>query len=89
MYLDGARNLDPSGGISGRAMRHRQHRDQRLAIRFTLDRERNDARAIFAPLVQSASRFVIPHVGVGNDEARFGRGNRYAARYFGSRGSSR
>jgi hypothetical protein len=84
MLLDGTRNFDGGHRILGRPMRHRQHRHQRFTVLSALDGKRNDARAILATFFLSALRFVIPYIRIGDDEARLGRRNWHAARYFGS-----
>ena len=71
-------------GIGGRAMRDRQNSNERFAVGLTLDRERDDARAILAAFFLTALRFVIPYIGIRNNQARLGRRNCHPPRYFGS-----
>ena len=81
MSFDGRRYFDGGFWIGRRTMCHRQHRDQGFAIGLALDGERNDAGPVFASFLLSALRFAILDIGVGNDQARFGRGNCHAVRY--------
>lgn len=82
VFLDGRRNFDGGFWIGGRSMCHRQHRDQRFAIGLALDGERNDAGPVFASFFLSALCFAIPHIGVGDGQARFWCWNCHATRYF-------
>jgi hypothetical protein len=90
MTLDRSGNFDGRSGIGGRSMRDRQNHDDRCIVRRAFDREHNHARAILAPFFPSRFVLVVPQIGIGYDEARFGRGDRHMRlRYFRSSTESR
>src|SRR5665213_958939 len=85
MTFDRGRNFD-GGGIG---MRNRQDDNDRRVVRWTLDPQHEYAWAILASFFPSGFVFVMPEIGIGNDETRFGRRDWHASGYFGSSSSSR
>ena len=69
--------FDRGSCVFRRPVRHRQDRNERLAVRLALDGEHDDARPILAAFVLAAPRFVIPQVGTRNNQARLGGRNRH------------
>ena len=58
-------------------MRDRENDNNRRVIRGALDREHDNARAIFAPFFPTCFVFVMPQIGIGYDETRLRRGDRH------------
>ena len=83
MTFDRGGNFDGAREIGWSGMRDRQHHDDRRVIRGALDRKHDYARAILAPFFLSRLVFVMPQIGIGYDEARFGCGYRHAPALFG------
>lgn len=52
------------------------------AVGHPLDREHDHAWTVFAPLFLSGPVFVVPKIGIGNNEARLGRGYWHASPLF-------
>jgi hypothetical protein len=73
MFLDLQWNLNPAQGIGWRGMGDWQNgNDCRVAI-FECHSQNDDARAVLATLIVPRAVFVMPQIGVVQDEAWLGR----------------
>ncbi len=78
MPFDRGGNFNGGRGISRSSMRDRENHNDRRVIRRALDRQHDHAWTIFAPFFPSRFALMMPQIGIGNDKARFGRGDRHA-----------
>src|SRR6267154_6330047 len=68
--FDGLRNFDRGSRVVGHAAGDRQNSHDRGAVACALRRKHDHARTILAPFLLPAPMFVVPQIGIGNDEAR-------------------
>ena len=80
--FDRGGNFNRRRGFGGRSMRDRQDHNDCRVVRRALDRQHDHARAILAPFFPSRFVLVVPQIGIGYDEARFGRGDRHRPALF-------
>ena len=70
-------NFNGCRGIGRSRVCDRQNHNDRRVIRRALDRQHDHARPVFASFFPSGLVLMVPEIGIANDKARFGRGDRY------------